>query len=261
MHFVVNGKFAAQRLTGVQRVAYELMRAVRSTQSAADEIELAVPKNAVESASPLDRLRWVPWFKGDLWEQIALPIATRGELLLSLCNSGPVFKRRHVVMVHDMAVYDTPHTFSWLFRTWYRIKFALLIRHAPILLTVSKFSKARICELLGADESRVRVVRPSVDHFSRILSEQSIVERLGLSNVKYCVIVGSLDPRKNLQRLLEAVERLGHLRGVKFVIVGGGNARCVRPSGLERARGASAQVECGDRPRGLRVGRRIESAL
>ncbi len=233
MHFVVNGKFTAQRLTGVQRVAYELMRAVRSTSSAADEIELAVPKNAIESASPLDRLRRVPWLKGDLWEQIALPLATRGELLLSLCNSGPVFKRRHVVMVHDMAVYDTPHTFSWLFRTWYRIKFALLIRHAPILLTVSKFSKARICERLGADESRVRVVRPSVDHFGRIVSERAIVERLGLAKVKYCVIVGSLDPRKNLQRVLEAVEGLGHLRGVKFVVVGGGNARVFAQAGLK----------------------------
>jgi len=246
MHLVVNGKFTAQRLTGVQRVACELMRAVGCADSAADEIELAVPNNAVESAAPLDRLRRVPWLKGDLWEQIALPLATRGELLLSLCNSGPVFKRRHVVMIHDMAVYDTPHTFSWLFRTWYRIKFALLIRHAPILLTVSKFSKTRICELLGADESRVRVVRPSVGHFGRIVSDGAIVERLGLSNVKYCVIVGSLDPRKNLPRVLAAVERLGHLRDVKFVVVGGANARVFARAGLDvsdaQARASNVEI-------------------
>jgi glycosyltransferase involved in cell wall biosynthesis len=225
MHLVVNGKFTAQRLTGVQRVAYELLRAARQTQTAADEIEVAIPRNAIESASPIERQRLVPWLKGDLWEQIALPLATRGELLLSLCNSGPVFKRRHVVMVHDMAVYDTPHTFSWLFRTWYRIKFAILIRYAPILLTVSEFSKARICARLGVDESRVRVVRPGADHFGRIVSEPAIVERLGLDGVKYCVIVGSLDPRKNLARVLAAVERLGHLRDVKFVVVGGANSR------------------------------------
>lgn len=235
MHLVVNGKFTAQRLTGVQRVAYELMRAVRSAHAAGDDIEIAVPGNAIESASPIDRQRQVPWLKGDLWEQIALPLATRGELLLSLCNSGPIFKRRHVVMVHDMAVYDTPHTFSWLFRTWYRVKFAMLIRRAPILLTVSAFSKARICALLGAEESRVRVVRPGADHFRRIPSDRSIVERLSLTNVKYCVIVGSLDPRKNLQRVLEAVAQLGHLREVKFVVVGGANARVF-------ARGAASQT-------------------
>ncbi|WP_206952547.1 glycosyltransferase family 4 protein [Trinickia acidisoli] len=231
MRLVVNGKFTAQRLTGVQRVAYELLRAVRSTCAAANEIEMAVPKNALEAASPLERQRRVPWLKGDLWEQIALPLATRGELLLSLCNSGPIFKRRHVVMVHDMAVYDTPLTFSWMFRTWYRVKFAMLIRHAPILLTVSAFSKARICALLGVDESRVRVVRPGTDHFGRIESDPSIVDRLALANVKYCVIVGSLDPRKNLARVLAAVGRLGYLRGVKFVVVGGANSRVFAQSG------------------------------
>ena len=245
MHLVVNGKFTAQRLTGVQRVAYELMRAVRSTHAAADEMEIAVPGNAIESASPIDRKRQVPWLKGDLWEQIALPLATRGELLLSLCNSGPVFKRRHVVMVHDMAVYDTPHTFSWIFRTWYRVKFAMLVRRAPILLTVSSFSKSRICALLGADESRVRVVRPGADHFARIEPDRSIVERLSLTNVRYCVIVGSLDPRKNLQRVLEAVGKLGHLRDAKFVVVGGANPRVF-------AQGDGATV--GDNPQIVRAG-------
>jgi glycosyltransferase involved in cell wall biosynthesis len=246
MHLVVNGKFTAQRLTGVQRVAYELMRAVRSNQTAADEIEVAVPRNAIASASPIERLRPVPWLKGDLWEQIALPLATRGELLLSLCNSGPVFKRRHVVMVHDMAVYDTPHTFSWTFRTWYRVKFSLLVRHAPILLTVSDFSKSRICALLGVEESRVRVVRPGADHFERIVPEPAIVERLGLSGVKYCVIVGSLDPRKNLARVLAALGRLGHLRDVKFVIVGGANTRVFAQAGAPdlaaAAGGETAQI-------------------
>jgi glycosyltransferase involved in cell wall biosynthesis len=231
MHLVVNGKFTAQRLTGVQRVAYELMRAVRASQAPADEIEVAVPHNAIESASPIDRLRAVPWFKGDLWEQIALPLATRGELLLSLCNSGPVFKRRHVVMVHDMAVYDTPHTFSWAFRTWYRIKFAMLVRNASFLLTVSAFSKARICARLGIEEARVRVVRPGADHFGRIVSEQAVVERLGLAGVKYCVIVGSLDPRKNLARVLSALGRLAHLTDVKFVVVGGANTRVFARAG------------------------------
>lgn len=232
MHLVVNGKFTAQRLTGVQRVAYELMRAVRASQALADEMEVAVPHNAIEAASPIDRLRSVPWLKGDLWEQIALPLATRGELLLSLCNSGPVFKRRHVVMVHDMAVYDTPHTFSWLFRTWYRVKFAMLVRNASFLLTVSAFSKARICALLGVDEARVRVVRPGADHFGRIASEAAVVERLGLTGVKYCVIVGSLDPRKNLTRVLSALGQLSHLRDVKFVVVGGANARVFARSSM-----------------------------
>jgi glycosyltransferase involved in cell wall biosynthesis len=225
MRHVINGKFAAQRVTGVQRVAYELLRAMESIEGEASALEVAVPENAKDLDFICSAKRLVPWFRGELWEQVSLPLATRGEMLVSLCNSGPIFKRRQVVMVHDTAVYDTPHTFSRAFRTWYRIKFAMLLRRAPLVLTVSSFSKRRICTLLGIDTSRVRVVRPGADHLERVVPEPSVIDRLKLRGLPYCVIVGSLDPRKNLARVLLAIERLGHLKEVKFVIVGGANAR------------------------------------
>ncbi len=225
MRFAINGKFTSQRITGVQRVAYELTRAVQLNELASDGMEVIVPQNATEPGNLLGHKRLLPWLKGNLWEQISLPMATRGKTLISLCNSGPLFKRRQIVMVHDMAVYDVPQAFSKMFQIWYRIKFTTLSKNSPIVLTNSSFSKARICHCLDLDESRVRIVLPGADHFERVMPDRSIVERLALSGITYCVIVGSLDPRKNLQRVLEAVERLGHLRDVKFVIVGGANPR------------------------------------
>lgn len=64
MHLVVNGKCTAQRPTGARRVAYDLTRAVRSAYAAADEIEVAVPRNALEWASPIDRLHSMRAAKG-----------------------------------------------------------------------------------------------------------------------------------------------------------------------------------------------------
>jgi glycosyltransferase involved in cell wall biosynthesis len=241
MRFAINGKFTAQRLTGVQRVAYELMRATQLSGAAAEDMDVVVPQNAAEPGASLGRKRLSPWFTGNLWEQISLPLATRGQTLISLCNSGPLFKHGQIVMVHDMAVYDVPQAFSKLFQMWYRLKFSMLMNHAPTILTVSAFSKARICHYLNVDESRVRVVRPGADHFERVVSEPSIVERLKLTGATYCVIVGSLDPRKNLQRLLEAVERLGDMKDVKFVIVGGANSR-VFASGQHAQVAESAQI-------------------
>jgi glycosyltransferase involved in cell wall biosynthesis len=245
MHLVVNGKFTSQRVTGVQRVAYELLRAVQLVGAASGDIELVVPANAKEPGVSLGRRRTVPWLKGQLWEQVTLPIATRGELLISLCNSGPLVSRRQVVMVHDMAVYDTPHTFSRLFRAAYRIKLSALLRRAPTVLTVSSFSKSRICSLLDVDAVRVRVVRPGADHFARIESDASIIERLKLGTTKYCVIVGSLDPRKNLRRVLAAIERLGHLEHVKFVMAGGTNSRVFAASSAREPNERTAIVRAG----------------
>lgn len=225
MAFAINGKFTSQPVTGVQRVAYELTRAMQMRVSPGDELEVFVPRNTVEPGALLKWQRCFPWLRGTLWEQITLPIAARGVTLLNLCNTNPVFKRRQVVMVHDMAVYDVPRGFSKKFVLWYRICFFWLPRMEPMILTVSRFSRSRICHHLKIDGSRVAVVRPGADHLDRVISDHAITARLNLVRDAYCVVVGSLDPRKNLQCVLEAIDKLGHLGEVKFVVVGGKNAR------------------------------------
>ncbi|MBB5444745.1 MULTISPECIES: glycosyltransferase family 1 protein [unclassified Paraburkholderia] len=233
MAFAINGKFTSQSITGVQRVAYELTRAMQMRAAPGDEPEVFVPQNAVEPGALLKRQRRLPWLRGTLWEQITLPIAARGVTLLSLCNTSPLFKQGQVVMVYDMAVYDVPQGFSKKFRLWYRICFALLPRTHPIVLTVSTFSKMRICHHLKIDESRVKVVAPGADHLDRIVADPSVLQRLELNRDAYCVIVGSLDPRKNLRGVLDAIVRLGHLGDVKFVIVGKKNPRIFSSTGVE----------------------------
>jgi glycosyltransferase involved in cell wall biosynthesis len=138
-------------------------------------------------------------------------------------------------MVYDMAVYDVPQAFSRKFVLWYRLCFSILPRMEPTILTVSTFSKRRICHHLKIDESRVTVVTPGADHLDRVVSNPAITKRLGLKKDAYCVVVGSLDPRKNLQRVLEAIDQLGHLQGVQFVVVGGKNPRIFNSEPIEHA--------------------------
>jgi glycosyltransferase involved in cell wall biosynthesis len=225
MRFAINGKFTAQRITGVQRVAYELTRAMQVGDFPTDDLEVVAPQNAIDPGLSLKRMRLCSWLKGNLWEQLALPIATSRETLVSFCNSAPLLKRNQVVMIHDMAVYDVPQAFSKKFRLWYRMKFSVLHRQARFILTVSDFSKARICHHLGVDEARVLVIPNGADHLARVTSDAGVFERLQLTKGLYCVVVGSLDPRKNLQRVLDAVGKLDHLRDIKFVIAGGANPR------------------------------------
>jgi glycosyltransferase involved in cell wall biosynthesis len=225
MVFAINGKFTAQRITGVQRVAYELTRALQSANLPANSIEIVVPKNATEPGASLMSKRCCPWFIGNAWEQIALPFTTSRETLISLCNTSPLLKRGQIVMVHDMAVFDVPYAFSKRFRMWYRLVFASIQRNAKIVLTVSEFSRQRICHHLKLEASRVVVIHPGVDHLGRIDADGSILTRLNLTRERYCLLVGSLDPRKNLRRVLDALERIAHVSEVRFVIVGAGNPR------------------------------------
>lgn len=239
MAFAINGKFTSQPVTGVQRVAYELTRAMQMDAKLGDEVEVFVPQNAIEPGALLKHQRRFPWLRGTLWEQITLPIATRGMTLLNLCNTNPLFKRGQVVMVHDMSIYDVPHGFSRKFRLWYRICFAMLQRMQPVVLTVSSYSKSRICHHMKIDESRVSVIHPGADHLDRVVPNPAILSRLALEKDAYCVIVGSLDPRKNLQRVLEAVDKLGHLAELKFVVVGGKNPRIFQSESAEKIENAA----------------------
>jgi glycosyltransferase involved in cell wall biosynthesis len=234
MAFAINGKFTSQQITGVQRVAYELTRAMQMRANPGGELEVFVPENVIEPGALLKHQRRFPWLRGTLWEQITLPIAARGMTLLNLCNTNPIFKRGQVVMVHDMAVYDVPQGFSKKFLMWYRICFSILPRMEPLILTVSAFSKRRICHHLKIDESRVAVVPPGADHLDRVVSNPATVRRLHLVKDAYCIIVGSLDPRKNLQCALDAIDQLGHLGDVKFVVVGGKNPRIFNSESIGR---------------------------
>jgi glycosyltransferase involved in cell wall biosynthesis len=223
--FAINGKFASQRITGVQRVGYELAMAFQRLFPEEAELPLLIPANA-RTDVVLPRAKMIGrWLKGSLWEQLALPFAMGRRTLLSLCNMGPLFVRRQVVMMHDVAIYDLPENYSWKYRLWYRVAFSLLKRNASHIVTVSEFSKTRIIERLGIDASRISVVLNGVDHFEKVVPDTAILSRLNLQNDGYVLAVGNLSVGKNLPRIVAAMERLGERHDWKFVVVGGCDLR------------------------------------
>ncbi len=223
--FVVNGKFASQRTTGVQRVASELTAALQRILSPRERLPVLVPPDANADRASITDVEPCGRLTGIWWEQLSLPSAVRGRTLISLCNVAPLALTRQVVMIHDMAVFDIPENYSWKFRLWYRLVFWLLKWSAVRILTVSAFSKARIVERLGIDAARVAVIHNGVDHLSRVVPDAGVVARLGLSQGQYVLLVGSLSTGKNLARMLAAIRTIGGAVPYKFVVVGGSNAR------------------------------------
>lgn len=227
--FAVNGKFTSQRTTGVQRVASELTLALQRHA----RLPVIVPPDARADRPPLrDELQYGR-LRGTLWEQLALPLAMRGSTLISLCNMAPLARQRQIVMIHDMAVYDIAQNYSWRFRLWYRTAFSMLKTRAMHILTVSAFSRQRIVERMGIDASRISVIRNAADHFERIVADADVVRKLGLTEDRYVLVVGSWSASKNLMRVLDAIQRLEGQGDYTFVIVGGTNARVFGDDGRQ----------------------------
>jgi glycosyltransferase involved in cell wall biosynthesis len=147
--------------------------------------------------------------RGHLWEQVSLPQSVNGALLWSPANTGPLSVRNHVVTIHDISPIDHPEWFSRGFATWYRYLLPRLARRARRVITVSEFTRRRIVERFGVPESRVVAIAHGVtDQFcpQARAAVEAARRAYGLPS-PYLLVVGSLQPRKNLERLLRVWRR------------------------------------------------------
>jgi len=141
LRLAINARFATRPLSGVDRVAEELTRALYALS---DQVEISAlaPKAAALTDLPVPikhgRLA------GQAWEQLELPLATRDRCLLSLCNTGPLTVRDQVVLVHDAQPWLQPQAYSPAFRTWYHLMLPLLARRARVVVTISEYSRTEL---------------------------------------------------------------------------------------------------------------------
>lgn len=219
MTIYINGKYLAQRLTGVQRYAFEITKALVSL--GAPIIVLIPPTVDVSTVNlPSHVLLSIGWFKNvHLWEQISIDNFLRGKrnyVLLNLCNMAPLMSKNQIVCIHDMAFYEQPNWFSWSFRKFYHFAIPRLVKRAKKVITVSEFSKNEVCDRLHCPEQLVSVVynAPS-SKFSFSKLEDIIFDK-----EDFFLFVGSHDPRKNLAILIKLFS-LKEFSNQKLIIVGG----------------------------------------
>jgi len=218
-----NGKFRAQRTTGVQRVATELIRAYDACAAhASTRCVLLLPPGA--ATMPLQHIRQHhigrPGLPLHLWEQAVLPWAARRGWLLSLSGSCPRWAPNQLALVHDAAVFDAPQGYSLAFLHWYRGLFRRLAAHARGLATVSAFSASRLSLHLGLPVSSLVIFRPGADHLGAIEADAGALDRWGLTPGRYLLTVASANPNKNTAALLRAWGKVQE-PGMKLVLVGG----------------------------------------
>lgn len=222
---VINGKFTAQRLTGVQRVAEQLVRALDERPDLQGVTLLLPPQGRrLDLRRIAERTVGPAGWPLHAWEQLVLPRAARGSLLLNLAGGAPAFGARQVSVLHDAVLFDRPKAYSISFALWYRWLFRRLARHAHHLLTVSRFSQTRLSCALGLESARLVVMHNGVDHIDMHALPSETLERElachGLVPGGYLLAVGSSNPNKNLDRLRHAYAGLP-LHRHKLVLVGG----------------------------------------
>lgn len=236
----LNGRYLCQGLTGVQRVAGNLVQALDEELAASGTAArwvLLHPRRA-----RLPALRFIQTqgvgpsaLSGHLWEQAVLPWAARRGQLISLAGSSPWLAGGQVVMWHDAAIFDHPEAYTRSFVAWYRALFRSLSTRARRVLTPSEFAAARLRHWLMLPQ--LAVLPASGDHILRVAADPSILSRFDLRDRPFFLAVASANPTKNLALLREAHARwaagAGGSQAVPLVLVGGSNPRVFREEGAK----------------------------
>lgn len=222
----INGRFLTRPGPGVNRFAGELLRAWLPRHAGKDNIAFVAPRS---SPRPQVADFAVPWraagsLRGHAWEQLQLSAACGDDVLLSLCNTGPISRHRQLAVLHDAAAMAFPSAYSRSFRLWYRWLIAGLMKRAQVVATVSKFSAGELRRHTGVDRACIEVIHESGEHVLDNVAEKGVLTRLGVADRPYVLAVGSRTPNKNLLGVIRAASMLDDL-GIKVVAAGGSQDR------------------------------------
>jgi glycosyltransferase involved in cell wall biosynthesis len=161
-----------------------------------------------------------------LWEQFVQPWALRrirADVVHGPVFVGPLLSPCPVVVtVHDLSFIRFPELFRPANRLYLTVLTRLSARRARRLIAVSAHTASEITRLLGVPPGRVDVVYHGVDPAFRPFPADEIAafpQRRGLPE-RFVLFVGTLEPRKNLVRLVEAFARVCD-GSVGLVLAGG----------------------------------------
>jgi len=222
--WTINGRFLSQPTTGVQRYGREVVRALdaliaqRAPLTSGLELSLHCPPGSAEIPLVAITRREIGSTGGHVWEQAQLPASLDRGGLLSLCNTGPLLSRKHIVCIHDANVWNAPQSYSLAFRALYRTLLPCLGRTAWRVSTVSDFSLRELTRRGVVPAHRAFLAPNGHEHALRWQFEHSARTRVAASR-QTIVMIGSAAPHKNMELVVNMAERLAEI-GLRIAIVG-----------------------------------------
>lgn len=214
MSLVINGRFLTRPMTGVDRVAENIVRGLDKIWPIESEgrFVVAVPPGG-HALLDLVNGDIVPCGqrRGIAWEQFELGRHHKSAVILNLCNTAPVLHNRNIVTMHDANVFDFPASYSLGFRAWYRALLPRIARRAIRVVTVSNHSAQRLLEN-KVTPGPATVVSNGCDHLTA--SSDALSERR-----KMVLFAGSPAPHKNLDLFIRLAGKF-ETQGIEFVVAG-----------------------------------------
>ncbi|MEM6698694.1 MAG: glycosyltransferase family 1 protein [Bacteroidota bacterium] len=132
---------------------------------------------------------------------------------------------KSVVTIHDLIIKRYPEYFPWLDRKIYDWKFRYACEHANAIIAISESTKRDIIEFYNIPAEKIHVIYQTChERFKQLLPYsqlRQIAQQYQLPKQFY-LYVGSIIPRKNLGKIIDALALLPSDLQLPLVVVGNG---------------------------------------
>lgn len=153
-------------------------------------------------------------------------------------NVGSVLPLRNMVItIHDLTFFHNPSWYRFERVHYYRKAVAWSAARASRIIAVSKATADEVSKILAVPADRVDVVHNGVDerYAPRTQEEQLAVQgKYRLPN-RYFLFVGTIEPRKNVARIIQSWSRIAH-EVEEYLVIAGREGWKVGPIHLEAER-------------------------
>ncbi len=210
-----------EKRVGVGQYAFQLLRQFHRLDKENDYL-IYLPHPPLEDLPKADsHWRYIIGKSGRLWTLRELPklIAhTKPHLIFSPTHYSPfTVKIPKIVAVMDLSYIYFPQMFRPIDLIKLRYLGGWSIKRADHIMTISHHSKKKISEYYKLKLDKITVTYPGGD--TKAKAFDLALDKKAYLGEKYILFVGTIQPRKNISRLIQAFEKLTE-PDLKLLLVG-----------------------------------------
>lgn len=167
-----------------------------------------------------------------LWTQVGLALEclrNTPDVLLVPAHTIPIVRKsslKTITVIHDLGAEYLPNYHRFPQRYYLNFATDYAINNASLVVAVSEYTKKDILSRYSINSAKVRVSYEGFDkelfHHSDFKHISQVKSKYGISG-DYLLFVGTIQPRKNLSRLISAFSMLvneGSVRNIDLVLAG-----------------------------------------
>ncbi|RKD32280.1 glycosyltransferase family 4 protein [Thermohalobacter berrensis] len=209
---LINGLLIDNKSTGIGNYGYNLVSKIGKINTDYNISALIQKDIDIKNIEVVNK-KYNSSLKRILSEQLVLPKTYKDyELIHFIDYSSPILEinKPFIITIHDLSFYKYPHAFTYGSRKIKEIIAPISVKRASRIIVDSNNTKKDLVEVFDIDESKVRIVYPGRPDYEKIKDKfkiQKVKEKYNIEG-DYILYLGTLEPRKNIIRLVEVYNKL-----------------------------------------------------